>query len=98
MGFVLIVFGAASAIMSGVIGRLIKYVPHFAFIVAAGVLSAGLLVFLLLWKPVPSYAMVFSVAFLWGLTDAVWDTLSSGKGGVCCLSAASKHSTCMIST
>ena len=32
---VLIVFGAASAIMSGLIGRLIKYVPHFALIWAS---------------------------------------------------------------
>ena len=35
VGFVLIVFGAASAIMSGLIGRLIKYVPHFALIWAS---------------------------------------------------------------
>eukprot|EP00731_Ephydatia_muelleri_P023210 Em0015g793a len=78
VGFVLIVFGAASAIMSGFIGRLIKYVPHFVFIIVAGLVSAGLLVFLLLWNPVPSYAMVYSFALIWGLTDSVWDTLSSG--------------------
>ena len=78
VGFVLIIFGAASAIMSGVIGRLIKFVPHFVFIVVAGLMSAGLLVFLLLWNPVPSYTMVFSFALIWGMTDAVWDTLSSG--------------------
>eukprot|EP00731_Ephydatia_muelleri_P023231 Em0015g814a len=79
VGFVLIVFGAASAIMSGFIGRLIKYVPHFVFIIVAGLVSAGLLVFLLLWNPVPSYAMVYSFALIWGLTDSVWDTLSSAR-------------------
>ena len=65
--------------MSGFIGRLIKYVPHFVFIIVAGLVSAGLLVFLLLWNPVPSYAMVYSFALIWGLTDSVWDTLSSGS-------------------
>lgn len=78
VGFALILFGASSAIMSGFIGRLIKYVPHFVFIIFGALVSVGLLLFLLLWNPAPSYTMVYSYALIWGLTDAVWDTLSSG--------------------
>ena len=77
VGFMIIVLGLTSAIMSAILNRLVKYVPRFIFVIAAGLINCGLVIFLLLWKRMPSYILVFLFPVGWGTADAIWNIIPS---------------------
>lgn len=79
VGFTLIPLGISSAIMSVLYGKMVKYVPMLCIFFFGGVLNVALLVFLLLWSPVPSYPAIFSFAVLWGAADGVWNTMTASE-------------------
>ena len=79
VGFAIILFGISSAVVSIAYSKLVKHIPIFAFALFGAFLSIGVILFLLIWERVPSYAVIFSFAVVWGVTDAVWNTVSLSK-------------------
>ena len=75
VGFTLIALGVSSAIMSIICSRLLKYIPRFAIMLFGIALSGSMLLFMLFWERVPSYAVIFTIAVGWGTADAVWNTM-----------------------
>ena len=73
----IIVLGLTSAVMSALVGKLVKYIPRFIFVITAGLINSGLMVFLLLWERTPNYVLIFLFPVGWGLADAIWNTISS---------------------
>ncbi|KAL5477660.1 hypothetical protein EMCRGX_G024485 [Ephydatia muelleri] len=82
VGFMIIVLGLTSAAMSALLSRLLKYVPRFVFVIAAGLINSGLLIFLLTWKHTASYPLIFLFPIGWGIADAIWNTISSSFVGI----------------
>ena len=79
VGFTLIVLGLSSSIMSVIYSRLLKYFPRFLIVMFGVCLSSALLLFMLLWERVPSYAAIFAVSAGWGAADAVWTTMPASR-------------------
>ena len=77
MGFVLMVLGLFNALTSGIVGRIVKYVPRMVIVYTAAAINIGLIVFLRLWERGPSHLMVFLFAIGWGCTGGIWNTLAS---------------------
>ena len=71
------VLGLSNALTSGVVGKIVKYVPRLVIVLIATSINVGLIMFLLLWERIPSYLMAFLFAIGWGFTGGVWNTLSS---------------------
>ena len=79
VGFVIIVLGVTGAVVGMLYGKAIKVVPRFILVLLASVFSSGLVVFLLVWERVPSYAFIFSFAILWGGSESIWNTYAASK-------------------
>ncbi len=85
MGFAVVVFGMVSAVASAVFGRLVKWIPRFSLYLFGGSINIGLLIFLILWQLSPSYIVVFVFVAFWGVTDAVWLSLTSSEYYLVCI-------------
>jgi len=72
-------YGVSSTIGSFVTGKLLSYIPRYVIMVLNLLLILSLLIFLLLWDREPSYVVVFLVPILWGICDAVWNTITTSK-------------------
>jgi len=79
VGYVFIVYGAASA-MSGIsVGKLLGHVSITSVLILNVCLNVGLVSFLLIWERQPNYFVMFTVAILWGICDGAWTTSASSK-------------------
>ena len=79
MGYVYIVYGAASAAAAVIISKMLGTVSITLLSLLNLCLSVGLVAFLLIWEREPNYAVMFIVAILWGICDSNWITLTSSK-------------------
>ena len=79
IGYVFIVYGAASAISGICIGKVLGYVSLTSVSLLNMCLNVGLVAFLLIWEREPNYYVMFTVAVLWGICDGAWTTLTSSK-------------------
>lgn len=79
VGFTLIALGLSSGFTSALYGKLAKFIPRLFIFLFGGLLNIGLLVFLVLWVPVPSYVFIFLFAVLWGAADGVWNTMTTSE-------------------
>ncbi|XP_065906596.1 protein unc-93 homolog A-like isoform X2 [Dysidea avara] len=77
VGYVFIVYGAASAIASVSVGKLLGHVSITSVSLLNVCLNIGLVSFLLIWERQPNYFVMFTVAILWGICDGAWSTLIS---------------------
>lgn len=82
VGFVLMVLGLCNAVTSGVVGKIVKYIPRWVIVLIATLLNVGLIVFLLLWERTPSHLMAFLFAVGWGSASGIWNTMSSSLVGI----------------
>ena len=80
VGFVLILLGMSSAATSMAYSRVMKCIPRLAIALFAASLNIGVIIFLLIWERAPSYAVIFSFAVVWGMADAIWNTVPTSKG------------------
>ena len=78
MGFILMMFGISSGAICFVYGPIVKYIPECFVLLLASVIHAGLVIFLLVWRREPSYAVVIIFVIGWGVADAVWQISYSG--------------------
>ena len=77
VGFAVAVWAFGSATSSFISGRAVKYVKRFTlFLVALGV-SVSLCLFLIFFKRVESFPLVFLVSFGFGLSDGILKTGTS---------------------
>ena len=79
MGYVFIVYGAAAAAAAITVGKVIGKVSITVMSLLNLCLNIGLVAFLLIWEREPNYAVMFTVAVLWGICDGNWSTLTSSK-------------------
>ena len=84
VGYVFIVYGAASAIASVSVGKLLGHVSITSVSLLNVCLNIGLVSFLLIWERQPNYFVMFTVAILWGICDGAWSTLISSKWELKC--------------
>ena len=79
VGYVFIVYGAASAAAAVTVGKMLGTVSITLVSLLNVCLNIGLVAFLLIWEREPNYAVMFIVAILWGICDGNWTTLTSSK-------------------
>ncbi|XP_072000198.1 protein unc-93 homolog A-like [Engystomops pustulosus] len=80
VGYVIIVYGTTASIFSYVFGKLSKYVKRISFFISAMVINISSIAALFTWRPHDYQLGVFFVfSGLWGIADAVWQTLLNGK-------------------
>ncbi|XP_063775440.1 protein unc-93 homolog A-like [Pseudophryne corroboree] len=83
VGYVIIVYGATTAIFSYIFGKLSQYIRRISFFILATVINISSISALFLWKPHPSQLGVFFIfSGFWGIGDAVWQTLLNGFYGI----------------
>jgi len=75
VGLVMVCNGIFQALSSYVFGRLVKYTGRiFVFIVAA-LINYSMIILMFLWDPKQSQmVLLFVIAGLWGIADAIWQT------------------------
>ena len=61
------------------VGWISTYTSRKLITVAAAIVQAGMILFMLFWEREPSYVMVFLTSLGWGIVDGVWMTLPASK-------------------
>ncbi|CAF2035479.1 unnamed protein product [Rotaria magnacalcarata] len=83
VGLVLIAYGVCDSIGSFSFGQLVKYVGRWPCFAIAGLINYSLIITMFIWKPSEDQiAVLFVLAGLWGLADAVWQTQINAFYGV----------------
>ncbi|GFT61543.1 UNC93-like protein [Trichonephila clavipes] len=73
VGFVTVCFGVCGALMSLLVGPLVKCISQMAVLFLAAIANVAICIVLFLWEPSPdSKAMYFVIAGVWGMGDAIW--------------------------
>ena len=80
VGWVLITYGACDAICSISFGAIIKYTGRLPIYIFGATINLVFIITLLTWTPDPEKEYVlFVLAGLWGVADAVWQTQINGE-------------------
>ena len=80
VGWVLITYGACDAICSISFGVIIKYTGRLPIYIFGAAINLVFIITLLTWTPDPEKEYIlFVLAGLWGVADAVWQTQINGK-------------------
>ena len=67
--------GICQAASSYIFGRLVKYTGRIVVFVIAALINYGTIILMFLWEPVESQMiLLFVIAGLWGIADAIWQT------------------------
>ena len=67
--------GVFQAVSSYVFGRLVKYTGRIVVFGIAAMINYAMIILMLLWDPEESQMFVlFIIAALWSISDAVWQT------------------------
>uniref|UniRef100_A0A8C5PQP4 Protein unc-93 homolog A n=1 Tax=Leptobrachium leishanense TaxID=445787 RepID=A0A8C5PQP4_9ANUR len=83
VGYVIIVFGAMTSVCSFLFGKLCKYISRIFFFNLAAATNIICIAVLFVWAPSPEQLGVFFIfSGLWGLADAVWQTLVNALYGI----------------
>ncbi|GFY61577.1 UNC93-like protein [Trichonephila inaurata madagascariensis] len=73
VGFVTVCFGVCGALMSLLVGPLVKCISQMAVLFLAAIANVAICIVLFLWEPSPdSKTMYFVIAGVWGMGDAIW--------------------------
>ncbi|MEE6509289.1 hypothetical protein FKM82_025341 [Ascaphus truei] len=83
VGFVLICFGVTNSICAALFGKLTQYTGRIPLFILGAAINIGCIIGFLTWKPhINNFAVFFVMSGLWGVADAVWQTLLSSLYGV----------------
>jgi len=83
IGYVMICFGVVNAICSIVFGSIMKYIGRVPIIALGTIVHGTIVIIMLYWRPHPEAPLVFfTIAGLWGVGDAVWQTQINGLYGL----------------
>jgi len=79
----MIAFGVCDSIGSFVFGQLVKLVGRWPCFAIATLISYAMIITMLIWHPSADQIVVlFIIAGLWGVADAVWQSQTSALYGV----------------
>ena len=79
----LIAYGVCDSIGSISFGQLVKFVGRWPCFLIAGLINYALIITMFVWKPSEDQIVVlFVLAGLWGVADAVWQTQINAFYGV----------------
>ena len=79
----MIAFGVCDSIGSFVFGQLVKLVGRWPCFAVATLISYSMIITMLIWQPsADQIAVLFIIAGLWGVADAVWQSQTSALYGV----------------
>lgn len=79
----MIAFGVCDAIGSFVFGQLVKVIGRWTCFMIATLISCSMIVTMLFWHPSTNQVgILFVIAGLWGVADAVWQSQTSALYGV----------------
>uniref|UniRef100_A0A8C5WDU2 Protein unc-93 homolog A n=1 Tax=Leptobrachium leishanense TaxID=445787 RepID=A0A8C5WDU2_9ANUR len=83
VGFVIICFGVTNSICAAIFGKLAQYTGRIPLFLLGAALNIGCIIGFLVWQPNTSnFAIFFVMSGLWGISDAVWQTLLSSLYGI----------------
>ncbi|KAM3932400.1 protein unc-93 homolog A-like [Leptodactylus fuscus] len=83
VGFVIICFGVTNAACAAIFGKLSQYTGRVPLFLLGAAINIGCIIGFLIWKPASgNFAVFFVMSGLWGIADAVWQTLLSSLYGV----------------
>ncbi|XP_056419315.1 protein unc-93 homolog A-like [Hyla sarda] len=83
VGFVIICFGVTNSICAAIFGKLTQYTGRIPLFLLGATINIGCIIGFLIWKPASgNFAVFFIMSGLWGIADAVWQTLLSSLYGV----------------
>lgn len=83
MGLILIAYGICDSIGSLSFGQLVKFVGRWPCFLIAALINYALIITMFVWKPSDNQIVVlFVLAGLWGVADAVWQTQINAFYGV----------------
>ncbi|XP_056422994.1 protein unc-93 homolog A-like [Hyla sarda] len=83
VGYVIIVYGGTTSIFSYIFGKLSQYIKRITFFSSAMTINISSIAALFVWRPHHYQLGVFFVfSGLWGIADAVWQTLLNGYYGI----------------
>ncbi|GAB6027705.1 Protein unc-93 A [Chamberlinius hualienensis] len=83
VGFVMICGGAVDSICSFVFGPVVKYIGRLPIYLFGAAINLALAITMLNWQPDPNMPIVlFVIAGLWGMADAIWQTQINAFYGV----------------
>lgn len=83
VGLILIAYGICDSIGSIGFGQLVKLIGRWPCFVIGAVINYALIITMLVWKPMANQMFVlFIIAGLWGVSDAVWQTQINSFYGV----------------
>ncbi|XP_040283130.1 protein unc-93 homolog A-like [Bufo bufo] len=83
VGFVIICFGVTNSICAAIFGKLVQYTGRIPLFLLGAAINIGCIIAFLIWKPATdNFAVFFVMSGLWGIADAVWQTLLSSFYGV----------------
>ncbi|XP_063297327.1 protein unc-93 homolog A-like [Pelobates fuscus] len=83
VGFVIICFGVTNSICAALFGKLAQYTGRIPLFLLGAAINIGCIIGFLVWKPSTSnFAVFFVMSALWGIADAVWQTLLSSLYGI----------------
>ncbi|KAG8182983.1 hypothetical protein JTE90_013432 [Oedothorax gibbosus] len=73
VGFVTVCFGVCGALMSLLVGPLVKCISQMAVLILAACANVSVCIVLYLWQPSPDFPPAyFIIAGVWGMGDAIW--------------------------
>ncbi|XP_077996346.1 protein unc-93 homolog A-like [Glandiceps talaboti] len=83
IGYIMLAYGVVQAVSSFIFGRIMEYVGRFTLFTLGGACLFGLLAAMSTWEPEKGDVnLLVTVAAMWGLVDAIWQTQVSSMLGV----------------
>ncbi|KAM4042770.1 LOW QUALITY PROTEIN: protein unc-93 homolog A-like [Anomaloglossus baeobatrachus] len=83
VGFVIICFGVTNSVCAAIFGKLTQYTGRVPLFLLGAAINIGCIIGFLIWKPATgNFTVFFVMSGLWGIADAVWQTLLSSLYGV----------------
>ncbi|XP_073416306.1 protein unc-93 homolog A-like [Dendrobates tinctorius] len=83
VGFVIICFGVTNSLCAAIFGKLTQYTGRIPLFLLGAAINIGCIIGFLIWKPATgNFAVFFVMSGLWGIADAVWQTLLTSLYGV----------------
>ncbi|KAG8444321.1 hypothetical protein GDO86_009489 [Hymenochirus boettgeri] len=83
VGFVIICFGVSNSICAVLFGKITQYTGRIPLFLLGAAINVGCIIGFLIWKPqTGNFAVFFIMSALWGIADAVWQTLLSSLYGI----------------
>ncbi|CAF3736495.1 unnamed protein product, partial [Rotaria sp. Silwood1] len=80
IGLVMICFGICNALCSYIFGDLVKYIGRIGCFIIAAILNYASIIVMYFWKPYEDQMYVlFIIAGVWGVADAVWQSQVVGR-------------------